>query len=258
MNKQKFKYIFGPVYSWRLGISLGIDPISKNEKICSFNCTYCQLGRTNKLTTKRKIFVPTDEILKELNSLPDLKFDYITFSGRGEPTLAKNLGELIKKIKSYKNFKIAVITNSTLLHKNDVINDLLLSDFVIAKLEVNSNELLKKINRPTKNITLKKIIEGIKKFKSVYKNKLAIQIMFIEENKKYAEEIAVIVKEIKPDEVQIDTPLRKCPVKPLSKIELEKIKKFFSNMNVISGYDITKKEIKPIDENATLLRHGKN
>ncbi len=84
----KYKYIYGPVFSWRLGRSLGIDPISKEKKICTFDCLYCQLGKTDRLTNIRSMFVPTVEIIKEIRKIPPLKIDYLTFSGRGEPTLA--------------------------------------------------------------------------------------------------------------------------------------------------------------------------
>ncbi len=89
--KKDFKYIYGPISSWRLGRSLGIDPLSQKEKICTFDCIYCQLGRTKKYTKQRKIFSPERKLMKEINSLPEIDIDYITFPGRGEPTLAKNI-----------------------------------------------------------------------------------------------------------------------------------------------------------------------
>ena len=85
-TKKNYRYIYGPVSSWRLGISLGIDPISGKEKICSFDCIYCQLGKTKFFSKKRKIFIPAERIIKEIYLLPPLKIDYITFSGSGEPT----------------------------------------------------------------------------------------------------------------------------------------------------------------------------
>ena len=97
---EKFKYIYGPVASWRLGRSLGVDAISQKEKQCSFDCVYCQIGRAKPIARRRKIFVPTEDILDELKRLPRVPLDYITFSGMGEPTLAKNIGELIIKIKN--------------------------------------------------------------------------------------------------------------------------------------------------------------
>ena len=100
-KEKKFNYLYGPVSSWRLGSSLGVDLISSDQKICSLACLYCQLGATMVKTKKRSIYVPTKEIIEEIKTLPpNLQADYITFSGMGEPTLAANLGEAIKQIRT--------------------------------------------------------------------------------------------------------------------------------------------------------------
>ena len=109
MTKQKFKYIYGPVSSWRLGRSLGVDPLSQKNKICTFDCIYCQVGRAKPSQVQRKIYVPTKDIIQEIKNLPKIKADYITFSGKGEPTLAKNLGILIKQIKKIRKAEVKKI-----------------------------------------------------------------------------------------------------------------------------------------------------
>lgn len=257
MKKEDFKYIYGPVPSWRLGSSLGIDPISGTGKVCTFDCIYCQLGKTKNLTDQRRKFIPVSEIIEELDLLPPVQIDYITFSGTGEPTLAENLGQMIKAIKKIRSEKIAVLTNSSLLNRKDVQEDLLLADFVVAKLDAGSQEVFEMVNRPLETIKFNAILEGIKDFKGIYKGKLALQIMFIAENKKYAETIAEIAKEINPSEVQINTPLRPCGVKPLSKEELSTIKGYFEGLNSISVYEGEKKKVKPISNEDTLKRRGK-
>jgi|UniRef100_A0A7C5PGU1 wyosine [tRNA(Phe)-imidazoG37] synthetase (radical SAM superfamily) len=257
MRRKDLKYIYGPVPSWRLGSSLGIDPISQKDKICTFDCIYCQLGRTHKFANERKIFVSEDEIINEMTSLPELEIDYITFSGRGEPTLAKNLGKMLSAIKRIRKEKTAVITNSSLMFLDDVKEDLLLADFVLAKLDACSQELLEIVNRPIKQITFNKILDGIRQFKSNFKGKFALQIMFIDENKENAKEIYELAKDINPDEVQINTPLRPCNSKPLSKVEIDKIKAYFNNMNVITVYDSERKQVEPISTEDTLKRRGK-
>ncbi|MCK5584343.1 MAG: radical SAM protein, partial [Elusimicrobiales bacterium] len=141
MKIKKFKYIFGPVPSWRLGSSLGVDLISGTRKTCSFDCVYCQVGRTLKLSSRREVFVKKSEILKEIKSLPKAKIDYITFSGMGEPTLAKNLGELIKAVKKVRPEKVAVLTNSSVLNRKDVRDELMEADFVIAKLDASNQKI---------------------------------------------------------------------------------------------------------------------
>ncbi len=257
MGKKSYKYIYGPVPSWRLGSSLGIDPVSTGKKICSFDCPYCQVGKTEVLTDKRRVFIPVEEIIKELKLLPDLKIDYITFSGAGEPTLAANLGQMIKEVKRVRPEKIAVLTNSSLMRREDVQKDLLLADFVIAKLDAVSKDMFELMNKPAETIKIEAIIQSIKDFKSLYKGKLALQIMFVKQNKKHASEIANVAKEIHPDEIQINTPLRPCSVKPLSKQELHEIKKNFDGLNVMSVYETEVKEVEPVSDKDTMRRRGK-
>ncbi|UCD55601.1 MAG: radical SAM protein [Candidatus Omnitrophota bacterium] len=242
MAKRKFKYIYGPVSSWRLGRSLGIDVICRGkDRVCSFDCIYCQAGKTRILSDRRKVFAPTREIIEEIKTLPPLKFDYITFSGAGEPTLAKNLGEIIKEIRKIRKAKIAVLTNSSIIDRKDVQRDLRLADFVIAKLDAHNHSLFTKINKPVKKIKFDNIVKGLKEFKSRYKGKFALQIMFVKENKRYAREIAHLACGIKPDEIQINTPLRPCEVTPLPKKELDKIEGFFKGITYVSVYKTGRK-----------------
>lgn len=257
MIKENYKYIYGPVSSWRLGRSLGIDLISGREKICTFDCLYCQLGKTKIFSEERKVFVSSAEIAEELNSLPPLEIDYITFSGRGEPTLAENLGRMIETTKKIRSEKIAVLTNSSLMDREDVQKDLLLADFVAAKLDAASADIFEIIDRPKKTIKFDIIVRALKNFRGIYKGKLALQIMFIPENKKYARDIARVVKEINPDETQINTPLRPCGAKYLSIAELSIIKSYFSGLNVVSVYEADKKKVKPVSKEDTLKRRGK-
>jgi len=254
---KNFKYIYGPVSSWRLGSSLGIDLLSQEDKICNFDCVYCQLGTTKKHTVERKIYVPIKEVIEELERLPAAQIDYITFSGRGEPTLAANLGEAIKAIKLIRKIPVAVLTNSSLMYREDVQRDLFLSDLVVAKLDTHSQKIFELVNQPIKDIKLDTVIQAIKEFKSNYSGKLALQIMFVEENKKYALEIAQIAKEINPDEVQLNTPLRPCKVKPLPKEDLDEIRKYFEGLKVISVYEAKIREVTPISTEDTLKRRGK-
>jgi len=257
MSARNYRYIYGPVPSWRLGSSLGIDPLSRDGKVCSLDCIYCQIGETAFLTDERKTFVPVAKIIDELGALPALKIDYITFSGTGEPTLAENLGQMIKAIKQIRREKIAVLTNSSLMYREDVQRDLFLADFVVAKLDASSQTIFELVNRPIKTIKIDTIIQAIKDFKSYYPGKLALQIMFIEENKIYAKEIARIAKEIEPDEVQINTPLRPCKVRPLPESELNAIEGHFEGLKTVSVYKAEKREIEPISSKDTLKRRGK-
>ncbi len=235
----KKSIIYGPVSSWRLGSSLGID-LSPWDKVCSFDCIYCQAGGTKRLTSERKLYVPTPTLVEELKDLPKIKIDYVTFSGRGEPTLAENLGEAIREVKRIRKEPVCVLTNSSLMDKEDVREELALADFVVAKLDAYSQESLKEINKPAPGIEFGKILEGIKRFRKEYRGKFALQIMFIKENEDKAKELANLVNSIEPDEIQINTPLRPCGVKPLSREEISKIREQFLSkckLKVVSVYD---------------------
>ncbi len=264
MRTKEFKYIYGPVSSWRIGSSLGIDPVACQAKTCSFDCSYCQIGKTKRLTGCREEFVSVSDIVDEINSLPEINIDYITFAGTGEPTLAKNLDRMILAIKTIRKEKIAVITNSSTMHLKEVRSTLCLSDFVIAKLDACSENSLKEISGPAPGINIKDIVNGLIDFRAEYTEKFAIQIMFIEKNKGLAKDLAALVNTIKPNEVQINTPLRPCAVAPLKQAEILNIRDEFvktctpNGIKVKSVYDhVIKKEVTAISSAETLKRRGK-
>ena len=255
---KKYKYIYGPVPSWRLGRSLGVDPVYTGKgKICSFDCIYCQVGKTRILRNKREIFVPAEKIIEEIAKLPRVKIDYITFSGAGEPALARNLEEITRQIRELRKEKIAILTNSSTMPDKAGRGAMAGLDFVIAKLDAHSEELFKKINKPAKGLTLAGVIKGIKKFRKNFKGLFGIQIMFVRDNKEYAGEIARLAKSLRPDIVFINTPLRPCRVKPLSRNEIKEIKKQFKGMKVASVYEARKIKTKPIETGSVLKRRGK-
>ena len=245
------KTVYGPVSSWRLGTSLGIDLLCTKEKTCSFNCIYCQLGKETNKIIQRKEFISLETLRKDLEtSLKKTNPEVITLAGTGEPTLAKNIDQAIKLIINLTNLPITIITNSTLLGNKDVQKSLLDLDSVVAKLDASNNQLLDEINQPHKSIHFDDIVKGIKSFKDAYSKKFCLQIMFMKPNKNYAEELAEIAYEIQPAEVQINTPLRPCLVKPLGKKELSDIEKIFTakKLNTISVYTRKKAMTSPLDK----------
>ena len=254
--KNSFRYIFGPVYSWRLGVSLGIDPVSDKSKLCNFDCVYCQLGDTPVLTVERKVYVPTAEVVEEIKDLPDVQIDHLTFSGRGEPTLAANLGEMIRALRKIRREKIAVITNSSLMDHEDVRQDLALADYILAKLDVCDQYSLGQINRAVHKVDFRNIVAGIQIFRKRFKGKLALQLMFIEDNKPFARQLAELARSINADEVQINTPLRPSAVRPLTREELDEIKICFSGLPAVTVYEKERKSYIPLNEAATKKRHG--
>lgn len=247
--------IYGPVPSWRLGRSLGIDLLNAKKKVCSFNCVYCQLGETTRFVAEPREFVSLQQLAEEIQSVRQIEADYATFSGVGEPTLATNLGQAIELVRSILDLPVAVLTNSSLMFREDVRQQLAHADTVVAKLDVPNGELLAKVNRPAPGLHFDQIIDGIMRFRGEYRGKLALQIMFIEANQDYPLEIAALAREISPDEVQINTPLRSCAVRPLPPEHIAGIQQKFKNLrNVISVYEAPRNEVRPLDVVETLRR----
>jgi len=193
--------------------------------------------------------------MDEIERMPEFFVDYITFSGRGEPTLAKNLGEMIRAIRSTRREKIAVITNSTLLHIKEVQDDLMAADFVLVKLDAVDQQSLDRIDG-VNGLDYEQLMRGIFAFRSRFRGKVALQIMLLEENFEYLSRLGTMAFFLNPDEVQLNTPIRPCAVAPLSKDRILKAKKFFKDVPVISCYDVPETQTVPIDEQATATRHG--
>lgn len=240
--------IYGPVSSWRLKRSLGVDLICReDEKVCSFGCVYCSLGKTTEKTVERRVFVPTEQIEKELREEIDkVEPDVITMSGTGEPTLAKNIGETIEISREVTDLPVSVLTNSSLMMRKDVRKDLEGADIVVGSLDAPDQELFEKINRPYDEITFQDLVQGLKKFSEDFEGRFELEIMFIPDNLDFSEEIAEVAKSIEPDEVQINTPLRKCPVEPCTQGELEKVEKDFEGMEVRSVYQARKEKVEKV------------
>ncbi len=203
--------IYGPVKSWRLGRSLGVDVLCV-DSICSFECVYCQLGKINRVTSERSIFVSTEKIIEDLLASDWESADVVTFSGSGEPTLASNLGEVIAEIKRITGKPVIVLTNSTLLYQPAVRHDLRQADRVFCKLDAWSEETLRRFDRPAPGITLTSIVEGIKALREEFSGQIAIQTMLLKRpDGDDLEKLAEMLKSIAPDEVQLNLPTRPVP-----------------------------------------------
>ena len=202
--------VYGPVRSWRVGYSLGIDLICRNS-VCSFNCTYCQLGSIQVRTNDRRLFVTTEKMMDDLRKSDWPKADIVTFSGSGEPTLALNLGEAIRQAGDFTGKKTLVLTNGTLWCSDQVRRELCEADQVFLKLDAASEEVLHRVNRPVGGVTLEGIIEAAVKFRKEYSGKLGVQMMFVYPNLTDVESFAEILNRIRPDEVQVNTPTRPYP-----------------------------------------------
>ncbi len=225
------RFLYGPVPSRRLGYSLGIDLIPL--KTCTYNCVYCQLGKTTNQTVKQKRYVQPDKVLKELSHFLNLKtrIDYITLSGSGEPTLNSGIGMLIRKIKRITKIPVAVVTNSSIIYKNNVQKNLLNADVIMPTLTSVQERTFKRIHRPAPGITAKLIIDGLTKFRKKYKGKIWLEIMIIKginDSKKEIVALKKVIHKIQPDKIQLNTVVRPPTeefASPISRVRLNQIKK---------------------------------
>ncbi len=250
--------LYGPVSSWRLGKSLGVDIVSTKSKVCSFDCIYCQLGDTLHPVTRRKEFVSLPDLAQELPAVKSVSIDYATFSGMGEPTLASNLGQAIELVRSTLRVPVAVLTNSSLMPREDVRHELAQADVVVAKLDAPNEALFHQINRPRGRFPIAEILEAIRLFRSEYAGKLALQMMFVDANKGCAAEMASLAEELSPDEVQINTPLRPSAVSPLPPEQVDAIGQQFSGLSgVVTVYQASRPKVTPLNLEATLRRRPK-
>ncbi|HLP62368.1 MAG TPA: radical SAM protein [Candidatus Deferrimicrobium sp.] len=202
------KYVFGPIPSRRLGISLGVDIIP--YKTCSLDCLYCECGKTTELTLERKHFVDPGIVLAQIKeAIAGEKYiDYITFSGAGEPTLNIDIGTIISGLKEITHIPVAVLTNGTLLYLEEVRRDLARADLVLPSLDAVSPDVFSKINRPHKDLDINRIIQGIIDFRKAYHGKIWLEVFIAKGINDSPDELAKIyqaAKKINPDKVQLNS-----------------------------------------------------
>lgn len=239
----KYKYLYGPVPSRRLGFSLGVDLVPL--KVCTLDCVYCQLGTTTQLTVERKGYFPTAEIIDELDqylkSSPSL--DYITFSGSGEPTLHSHLGELIGFVKaSYPQYKVAVLTNGTLFDRSEVRQEVRDADLLVPSLDAASLPVFKKLNRPHHSLNLEKIISGLIQLREDFRGEIWLEVFIVPDVNDSEEELRVLkeaIEKINPDKVQLNTldrPGAESWVVAAPKERLEEIASYLPRAEVIARF----------------------
>ncbi len=233
------KYLFGPVNSRRLGVSLGVDLMP--YKTCSLNCVYCECGGTTKVTSEQAEYVPTEDVIAELDGYlaGSPRLDVVTFSGSGEPTLHSGIGRIISHLKEcYPQYKIAVLTNGTLLWDPAVRRALVSADIVVPSLDAVSPEAFEKIVRPAGGITPDKVIGGLVDFRKEFGGLLFLEIFIVPGINDTTEELAKLREaalKIRPDAVQInslDRPGAEAWVEPAAREELASMEEFFAPLKV--------------------------
>jgi len=242
---KSYRHLYGPVPSRRLGGSLGIDLVP--HKICTYDCIYCQIGKTTKKTLTRKEYVPAKEITEEVERFLKegaASIDYLSLTGSGEPTLHSQIRSVIEGIKAITSIPVAVITNGSLLYEEEVRQDLLRADLVLPSLDAVSPEVFRKINRPRKGFSVDKVIEGLVEFRNVYKGQIWLEILFCKDVNDDKEELFGMRKaidRIRPDRIHLNTVVRPPSEKwaiPLNQKEMEEMRVFFGEKaSIISEFD---------------------
>ncbi len=242
-------------------MSLGLDLVPL--KVCSMDCVYCEVGKTTRLTTERKEYVPEDKVLSELETFfstcPDP--DYITFSGSGEPLLNSRFGNIIRFLKKLRpDVPVAVLTNGSMLSEPTVRSELKAAQVVLPSLDAATEETFRKINRPHKSLTVGKHIQGLVDFRKVFSGNIWLEVFILPGYNDQAielQELKTAIQRIQPDRVQINTLDRPGGVEGLrsaTKSELQRTLDIlnFENAEIIAAPS-TKRSIPFFQENKASL-----
>lgn len=211
ISMKEYRYIFGPLPSRRMGLSLGVSPVPK--KYCNYSCVYCQLGRTPKLQKSKEMYFPVADILAEVADYLEsgVAFDVLTVVGEGEPTLYEGLGELLEGLKKLTDKPVAVITNSALLPEEEVRQALAKADIVMPSLDAYDDTSFKKINRPWKEMSFDEIYRGLVTFSREFQGQLWLEIMLVRglnDDEASLMKLKELLADIRYDRLFINSPVR--------------------------------------------------
>jgi wyosine [tRNA(Phe)-imidazoG37] synthetase (radical SAM superfamily) len=238
------RHVFGPVPSRRLGFSLGVDPVPR--KYCNFDCVYCQVGKTTHTESERKRFFDPEGIVREVlqHVQEDRPIDVITISGSGEPTLNLDLGWMLRELRRKTQKPLAVITNGSLLAREDVCEELTVADIVLPSLDAVNPETFKLLNRPHPTITVDHVITGLQTFRRIYRGKIWLEIMLVKGLNERSEELEGlnrVLRHISLEKIQLNTITRPAPdqkAEPLDAARLSEICRLLGNRcEIIAGFD---------------------
>lgn len=240
--------VFGPVRSRRLGTSLGINLLPVNSKICSFDCIYCECGWTDtkekgRLPSRKEVGKFLEEKLQKMQ-MQGNKLDVITYAGNGEPTLHPEFAGIINdsielRNKYFPSAKIAVLSNSTMLNKPNVVAALKKVDQNILKLDSAFDSTIKLMNQPRVKFSADELVKNLKSFEG----NLIIQTLFLRgtfdgkvvdnTTEEEVKQWLTLVKEIKPKEVMVYTIARDTPAQGLEKVSLKDLKDIASKVEAL-------------------------
>jgi len=227
-------YVFGPVPSRRLGLSLGVDLIP--AKTCTYECLYCQVGKTTCKTLEAKDYVPVQMVLSELKeTLEKTRPDTITLAGSGEPTLNSRIDHVISSIKKITDIKIAVLTNGSLFWDEEIRGRVSGADIILPTLSTVFPETFRAIHRPHPGILLDRMIQGLKDLRRDYRGLIFLEVVLLEginDSDKELRGLERAIREIEPDKIQLNTVVRPpadSRARPIDMKRLESIKAIFGD-----------------------------
>jgi wyosine [tRNA(Phe)-imidazoG37] synthetase (radical SAM superfamily) len=241
--------VFGPIFSRRLGSSLGVNLLPSKGKLCNFDCIYCECG-WNKDGRGDSRFPELEDIERALDekmskaASEGVSVDSVTFSGNGEPTMHPKFPEVIDvtlrlRDKYFPDAKVSVLSNATLIGRDAVAAALMRVDNPILKIDASSDELVRKINKPVGSYSLAEIVDNLRKFEGrfILKTMFLRSPEFDSASPEALEAWMDIVRELKPREVMVYTIDRETPDKSLEKYTVEQMREMVRPL-IDEGYSI--------------------
>jgi len=223
---KEYKFLYGPVRSRRLGLSLGVDIVP--PKVCTLDCIYCQIGLTTQKTLQRAEYLSIDAVMQEIKAriTEPLTADFITIGGSGEPTLNSGLGRLIDQIRQITDIPVAILTNGTLFYRQDVRADCAAADVVLPSLDAGDEETFDKINRPHPDISLEKLVSGLAAFRTEFAGRIWLEVFLVDGINTAPAQLTGIreaIDRIRPDKVQLNTAVRPTAEAGLKRLSTERL-----------------------------------
>ncbi len=248
MNKENTgKYVFGPVPSRRLGRSLGVDLVP--FKMCTFDCVYCQLGRTTHHALERREFVPLEDVLSQIREALDRgpRPDYITLAGSGEPTLYRRLGELIDRIHAMTDVPVDIITNGSTLWMDEVFGSVVKADLIVPSLDAGDEETYLRINRAVAEIGFEALLTGLRRLSEVCPQKVWLEVLIVggvNDDDSQVKKIAKWTDLLRFAKVQLNTAVRPPADKDVRAVSLERLEElagfFTPRAEVVADFPVPK------------------
>ncbi|MGA9751783.1 MAG: radical SAM protein [Acidobacteriota bacterium] len=218
--------VYGPVPSRRLGLSLGVDLVP--FKVCPYDCIYCQLGPTRRLTTQREAFFPVEGLVEEVKRALERgpRPDVITLAGSGEPTLYTPLGGLIQALKAVTDIPVVLLTNGALFGDPALRREAALADRVLPSLDAGDEGFFRYVNRPHESLTLESVVAGLEVFRREYAGPIWLEVMVLAgltDREPRPRLIAEQARRIGPDRIHLNTPVRPSALGPEAMAEPERL-----------------------------------